>query len=194
MWYWSVFSLAAAFAVWATIRGRAARLRLLLVLVPAALFCVFVGSPNLWAQSLAGYPNDSFWDLGTFGRTGVILISSLGLLALFLLIGRIAIWLRGRMGGRGFVPALLIGWGIYGLVYSLSPQAFYTLYQVIFPDLPAQIVVKHLVDFERLIRVARLSEGGSLSDHLAGVALWGIGIYVGWIVFGGLRPVPKGDH
>lgn len=166
------------------IRGRTPSGRLLVVLVLPALFTVAIGASTIWAQVAAGYPDDSFWSLGTGGRAGVVLISSLGYLIIFVCVGRLALWTRNWSVLVALPISILMGASVFGLIYSLSPQVFYSLYQFIFPDLPVQIVIKHVLDFDKLIRVAQLSAGSPLADHLAGVGLWGTIVYITWLILG----------
>ena len=74
-----------------------------------------------------------------------------------------------------------IGFVTFAVVYAISPQIYYTLYQFIFPNLPNQIVVKRLLDVERIIQIAQFSPVGSLSNHLAGIAFWAVLPFTIWM-------------
>ncbi len=176
-----VLSLGLAFGIWAFLRHKPMSVRLMIVLVPLAMVVVLIGAANIIISIKAGYIGDSFWTLGTGGRVGVILISTFGLTALFLAIGwksklfkRLPIWV-------GLPMDALVGIVTFAVFYSISPQIYYTLYQFIFPYLPNQVVVKQLLDVEKVLQIARLVVGGSLSDHLSGIALWAILPFTLWM-------------
>lgn len=164
-------------------RNRLVPLRATPVLMAAAMLAVLAGAVHVQTSALAGYPNDSFWDLGAFGRVGVLLISAVGLTLIFLFLAwksRFFRRLRRLPWGLGLALDLVAGLLIYAVLFSMSPQAYYALYQLVFPDLPSQIVVRHILS-PRLFDIVGLRLGGSMSDHLAGIALWAILPFTFWL-------------
>lgn len=148
------------------------------LIVPAGVM-VIIALPSVFLDT--GYANDSLWTLGWGGRLGVIAISSLGLIAVF---GAIAVKSKrmARLPGLLAVPLdIIAGLLIYSVAFWLSPQLFYSFYQIIFPDLPAQIVIKSPLDQDRLRTIIIPAQGGSLADHLAGVGFWAVIPFTLWL-------------
>lgn len=129
---------------------------------------------------ITAYADDSFWTLDWFGRIGVIGISAVGIGALFWVIA----WksrVMARLGARWIIPLdIMIGWAICTVVYSLSPQVFYTFYGFIFPDLPQQWVISGSVAVDRLQAAIDLRGNRNLSDDLAGITFWAIAPFTIW--------------
>lgn len=132
----------------------------------------------LWPAILAGYPGDSFWTLGIGGRSGVVAISFGGFAALF---AGCAVLLRRVPVGPGWTcGAIAAGLLAYAIIYSVSPQVFYSFYRLIFPGLPTQWVIDGMLDFARLSAAIDLRTAASLSDDLAGVGFWALIPFVLW--------------
>lgn len=173
-------SLSWTAAIWWRVHDLARHWRLTLALIPAAGLAVVLASPALWQAAMGGYPGDSFWTLPGTGRWGVILISTGGLVAVFMLLAA-----KSRAFTRWpaviAIPAdVITGIAIYGVIHTISPQVFYSFYLLIFPDLPQQIVIRTFFDTDRLFDIAQLSVDGTLSDHLAGVGLWAVLPFTLW--------------
>lgn len=154
----------------------------ILLLIPAAHFAVVLAAPPLWQAALAGYQGDSFWTLHPSGRAGVVAIALVGVVSTFTIIAIKSRALR-RFGWPTTVALsvdVLAGLLIFGFVYSVGPQVFYTFYRIIIPDLPAQWVIDTAFDTTRVLKVARVNADGSMSDHLAGVTLWAILPFTFW--------------
>lgn len=149
-------------------------------LVPASFAAVFLGAPEVWHTIGAGYPHDSFWTLAWGGRIAVVAVSTLGFAGIFVILSWKTQYFQQLPTALALPLDILAGVLIYGAVYTISPQVFYTLYQQIFPGLPNQIVVTTLFDTAQLVKIAQLAQGGSLSDHLAGVGLWAILPFTLW--------------
>ena len=143
-----------------------------------ALIVILV--PPLRANIAAGYPGDSFWTLDWGGRAGVVAISVTGLALLFAVLGAKS----RRLPPLPLIPALardiLLGLVIYAVVYSLSPQVFYTFYRMIFPDLPGQIVINSAFNLSRIMPAIDFRDTGNLSDDLAGVGFWAVIPFALW--------------
>ena len=130
---------------------------------------------------ITAYANDSFWTLDWLGRIGVVGISAVGIGTVFWLIAWKS-WGMMRLGGRWIIPLdIIIGWALFAVVYSVSPQVFYTFYSFIFPDLPQQWVISGPVAVDRLQAALDLRGNRNLSDDLAGVTFWAIAPFTIWL-------------
>jgi len=148
---------------------------------------VIVGAltPALWLAAADGYTGDSFWTLSTFGRLGVVAISVLGMAAL----GACIAWKTRRL--RRTLPQVptailwvcdvLIGVLLFALIFSVSPQIFYSFYQLIFDGLPQQWVIDGPLNWDRLAEVIPPRTAGSLADHLAFVAMGGVVLFTTYL-------------
>lgn len=169
------------FAVfWLLTRDRQNSAGLTLIGIGASLITVTIAV----FPRLNGYEHDSFWTLTPIGRTGVIAISSIGIIGVFTLINwltSLVLKTRRQVSATAWLLFnLAAGWGLFGAVFSLSPQVFYTFYQFTFSGLPNQWVIDTLFDTARLQTIAAIPIGGSLSDHLAGMTLWAIIPFTIW--------------
>ncbi len=150
----------------------------LCLIVPACMM-VIIALPSVFFDT--GYANDSLWTLGLGGRIGVVAISSFGLMAVFSVIAMKSNRLA-RLPQPAAIPLdIVAGLLVYCIAFWLSPQLFYSFYQLIFPDLPAQIVIKSPIDLDRLRDIIIPKHGGSLSDHLAGVGFWAVIPFTLWL-------------
>jgi vacuolar-type H+-ATPase subunit I/STV1 len=106
------------------------------------------------------YDGDSFFTLSTAGQIGLAALS----VALFA--GALAVvwrWPRIWM-------ALLVFW----LFLWLSPQVYYLYYQMIFDDLPWQIVVKTPPGPGKIAQLLFFFDRPTLSAHSKGVLGWAL--------------------
>lgn len=165
---------------WRIAQGRPFGAPLFLFMTAAALIAVFLSSPALWQAAYAGYPQDSFFTLKTSGRAGVLAISVVSILIFFILLAAKSRSILRRTGTgsairfAGFLADCGLGLAIFGFLYSLSPQIYYTFYRLIIPGLPNQLVIKSVFDWERLHLVAGLDPDHMLARHLAGAVLLAI--------------------
>lgn len=170
---------------WLITRNRIHSLRLVLLGMVGSMIGVALASPAIWEALAQGYPNDSFWTLGLVGRSGVIAISGLGIAGFFLLSAAksrvILCWKRSATGTAWAFLDTSFGLFGFAVVYSLSPQAFYAFYRLLFPGLPIQWVIDSALNVDQLRGIATFSSDGSLSDHLAGITLWAIVPFTGWL-------------
>lgn len=135
-------------------------------------------APAIWQGIAAGYPGDSFWTLASIGRLGVVAISITGLGALAVFnywkSGVILRRKQNRMRVAIWVLDCGIGVAAFGVVYVISPQIFYTLYQMLIPGLPNQWVIDNAARWDNFIAIMIPQNGAPMADHLAGVAIGGI--------------------
>lgn len=174
------------FAVfWLLTRDRRQGVGLMIWGAWACITAIALAAAVIWPAIAAGYPQDSFWTLDTFGRIGVAAISGIGISLIFLALAmKSRIILRFRRGPTATAWALIdiaIGLLAYGVIFSLSPQIFYSFYRMIFANLPQQWVIDGVLDQDRLKMIAVMAPGGSLADHLAGVTLWAILPFTAWL-------------
>ncbi len=148
----------------------------------ASLFAVVLNSPGIWFALGRGYPGDSFATLSLFGQAGVILISTLGLAGIYAICAAKSRRLLRDQETRAVLALLdcFVSVVIFGLVYAISPQIFYTFYQVIFPELPNQTVLRLPLAIEQFREALALRPDGSLSSHLAGIGWLGIVPFTLW--------------
>lgn len=170
---------------WALSRDTAETTATTLAGALASMLAVGLAAGQIWPRIAAGYPGDSYWTLNWVGHTGVVTISLVGIAMLFLaLAAKTRLVLGLARGGPGMIRASLDGLAgllIFAVVFSVSPQVFYTFYQLIIPGLPSQLVVDTLIDTDRLTAIARLDPQGSLADHLAGITFWAILPFTLWL-------------
>ncbi len=171
-------SLVLFYKVWRTSRRLPRHWQRTLSLTAASITVVTLALSAVFLNS--DYTDDSLWTLGWGGRIGVVAISVIGLVGIFA-----ALALKSRAFGR-FSPwmaiplDILAGLLIYLGVLWLSPQVYYTFYQMIFTDLPVQIVIKSPVDPDRLHQILIPVKGGSLADHLASIGFWAVLPFTIW--------------
>ena len=148
----------------------------------ASVLAVCVNTPDLWLAAGAGHPGDSFWTLSRFGRAGVAAIALLGLTGIYLLSGWKSRWLLrgGSTSAALLVLDLTLGLLIFAVLFALSPQVFYTFYQLLFDGLPPQWQIDPERDIARLIGAMRLDRDAPLSEHLAGVGVLGLIPFTCW--------------
>lgn len=174
-----------ASAFWLLTRDRPHSVRLTIIGTWACVLGVVISLSVLWGALRAGYPTDSYWTLRAGGRAAVAAISTVGIAATFLgLSWKTSRILRRKRGSTATAWALIdiaLGLLIFAVVFSVSPQVFYSLYRVIIPGLPQQWVIDGLLDQDRLKMIAVVAPGGSLADHLAGIALWATVPFTAWL-------------
>ena len=176
-----ILSLIVTTVVLWMIKGKPLTWGLMFLLIPAAFVTVLLGAPGIWLSAMAGYAGDSFWTLGIGGRLGVIVISITGFALIFALLSVRPTTPKGLPPVVRVLSRCVVGCVIYGFLYSVSPQLFYTFYWFIFPDLPVQIVVSDAFDLGHIAKSIILQTGGSLSDHLAGLGFWAILPFTVWV-------------
>lgn len=155
--------------------------------VIAGLIAVFLSSPSLWQAVARGYPRDSFFTLDLIGRIGVVAISVFSIL-LFFMFMKVKTTFILKLTGTTWATRILslfvdsgIGLALFGFLYALSPQIYYTFYRITFPGLPQKIVIKTVFDSDQLIQIAYLSAEGTLSHHLSGVVFLTIIPVTAWL-------------
>lgn len=172
---------------WHLTKQRKTDLVLLLNGVIASGIAVALAAPNLWIAFQHGYPQDSFFTLSTFGRTGVLTISVISIALLFFILSIKTKWILQMAPSAVFLRIsvalldCLVSMGLFGVFFSASPQIYYTFYRVLIPDLPQQIVIKSLYDLDKLILIAQLPVSGTLSQHLSGIVFWAIVPFTFWL-------------
>lgn len=184
-WVSVTISLVWIAGFWVLSRDRSETWTITLTGMVASLIAVGLAAAAIWTPVLTLYPGDSFWTLGWGGRIGVLAISATGITLVFMgLTLKTRVILRIKNQATSMAWALIdvaLGLGVFAVVFSTSPQAFYAFYRLIFADLPQQWVIDGLINVDRLREIALLGPDGSLADHLAGIALWAIVPFTLWL-------------
>jgi len=144
--------------------------------------CQFLAAaiiPPMWGGLTTGYSGDSFWTLSDTGRIGVVAITVTGLLIL----AGVSAWktkiiLRWSQH-RWRIPVWLfdaaLGVALFAVLFSISPQVYYSFYQQVIAGLPDQWVIDGPINWDRLRDIAIPKTGGALADHAA-LAVMGGGV------------------
>ena len=148
----------------------------------ASLFAVVLNSPGVWIALGAGYSGDSFATLSFFGKAGMLFISTCGLAGIYAICAaKSARILRDQVSRPALVVLdVLLSIFIFGLIYAISPQIFYTFYQFIFSDLPNQNVLRLPLALRHFREAIALAPAGSLHNHLAGIGWLGLVPFTLW--------------
>ncbi|MEJ6397101.1 hypothetical protein [Yoonia sp. 208BN28-4] len=154
-------------------------MRAVVVIVCSALVIGSIAA--LWRGGLMSpYADDSFWTLTTAGRAGVIAITVSGL--------ALVLWIAQKLtptfAKLPFLAAAILhsvaALAIFAVIYGVSPQVFYSFYQIIFPDLPAQWVISPATALSRLGDAIDLITAPNLSDDIAGLTFWTLIPFAAW--------------
>ncbi|MEL6642198.1 MAG: hypothetical protein AAFP98_12975 [Pseudomonadota bacterium] len=170
---------------WVMSRDRSDTWAITLIGMVASLIAVGLIADNIWANVKANYPGDSFWTLGWGGRVGVLAISTIGITLIFLFLAwktRIILRMTRQATGMAWmIIDVVLGLMFFAVVFSASPQVFYSFYRLIIPGLPQQWVIDGPINIERLGQIVTLAIDGHLADHLAGLAFWAIVPFTVWL-------------
>jgi len=172
--------------LWRLTRGFRVNFKTCLMAIIACCLVVIISQPSLWQALYNGYPGDSFFTLKTGGRVGVLAISGLSILLFSFMLDQKSRWILRKTSASlssrvlSLIADCALGLAVFGFLYSLSPQIYYTFYRVLIPGLPNQIVIQSLFDWERLHLIAGLPADGSLSHHLSGIVLLAIIPFTAW--------------
>lgn len=127
------------------------------------------------------YPGDSIYTLGLFKAIALACLTTVLLLCTAYSSWRITNIILQRIKVTTPVAAMaallngLLAMILYWILLSVVPQLYYMIYLQIFPNLPAQLVVKNLLSSESFFAVLFFLERASLSNHAAGL--------LGWVLF-----------
>ncbi|MEP2943765.1 MAG: hypothetical protein ABJO72_08190 [Hyphomicrobiales bacterium] len=155
--------------------------------VAACFIAVILSSPELWQSFYNADRYDGFYDLSTMGRAGVILISTASIILFFVLLVFKTRWIlqhtQSNLTARIFalIADCIISLALFGFLFSLTPQLYYTLYQFVFDGLPNQVVIKSVFNWEKLLTIAQLKADDSFSHQLSGIALLAIIPFTTWL-------------
>jgi len=133
--------------------------------------------PGLWLAIANGYPGDSLFTLSVSQRIGLILITSVLVLLLFLtcvVASYTLCKLFHKHAARWYivlsctVTTLLL----CAIALALVPQLHYLYYRLIIPGLPAQIVPAGDLSVSQLWQYLVLPAHANTSVHASGVTVW----------------------
>jgi hypothetical protein len=110
------------------------------------------------------YSGDSFFTLTQGQQIG------LGMLSIILAFLVILIYFQ-IVKGRRFLSRFMLAFGFLFLFIWLSPQVYYAYYQIIFENLPVQIVIQYPPSPQELLQTLFFQES-NLSGHSKAVLGW----------------------
>ena len=129
---------------------------------------------TVFRSIVEGYPGDSFYTLTKSAAVGLVILVTVLIGCVLLVFYRLTkSWILKSTNSTLAVKGLycLINIVIVAVVYLLfltaAPQVFYTYYQIIFPDLPVQSVIKP-IPLAKMLELITISKNASMADHLAG--------------------------
>ncbi len=114
------------------------------------------------------YAGDSFYGLSAAGQGSLVVLSTL--LALAAVACVLALFRLSKSLGLRMIAALAVFW----VFLWLSPQIYYFYYQIIFDDLPWQIVIGGPPNLTALIDLLLFSGPATLAGHAKGVLGWAL--------------------
>lgn len=159
-------------------------MRILLVWI----FCHLAAAaamPAFWQGAANGYAGDSFWTLSVPGRIGVATISISGLLILAAVNNwktqAILRWSRYRWRVPVWLLDVALSLALFALLFSISPQIYYSFYQQIIAGLPNQWVIDGPFNWDRLRDIALPRSGASLADHTGAIAIGGLILFTAYL-------------
>lgn len=113
------------------------------------------------------YDSDSFFDLSLLERIGLLALS-LAMAAALIWLAR---WMRRTLPRPLWIPLSI---ALFWAFVWLSPQAYYSYYMLIIPDLPLQSVIKSPPGPDTLAALASFTGERTLSAHSKGVLFWAL--------------------
>lgn len=138
---------------------------------------VFLAAPGLHRAILSAYPQDSLFTLEPLEQAGVVAIAA----SLILMGGWLAFHLARHLSTLWRDPcarclALIANLNVtltgYAVCFILSPQVFYSYYQMIIPGLPTQWVVRADYGLSDLAGALQLRSNSNLAMSAAGAFFW----------------------
>ena len=112
------------------------------------------------------YAGDTFYNLSAAGQGGLVILSAL--LALAAVSCVLALFRLSRSLGLRMIATLAVFW----IFLWVSPQIYYFIYQIVFDDLPWQIVVGMPPMPKAVIDLLLFSGPATLAGHAQGVFGW----------------------
>lgn len=140
---------------------------------------VFVAAPGLRSAIVSTYPQDSLFTLKPLEQAGVVMIAGSPMLIGGWLAFRLAchlsvLWRSPFARVLALTANLNVTLAGYAALYILSPQLFYTYYQMIIPGLPVQWVIRGGKGLTELASALQLQGDNSLAMSAAGAFFWAL--------------------
>jgi hypothetical protein len=152
-----------------------------LTLFGLALLTLIALHPNAWKITQHTYPSDSLFVLSSIEIVGLISLTSIMAIALFLINLKKTHWLHSKYQPANFsknkiywiiLCDLFLTLALFIFFWAIAHQIHYLYYQQIMDGLQNQWVIGGGMRIERAIRFITLSHENSIADHANGLALW----------------------
>lgn len=118
------------------------------------------------------YANDSFYTLSELARIGLVAVSAVMALGVITLA---VVLMRGRRGS----VRLAIGVFLFSIFVWISPQGYYSYYQLILEGLPQQWVIAAPPTFIDLLELVSFRGPQTISSHSLGALFWVL-VWLAW--------------
>jgi len=142
-----------------------------------SLALTLITHPGIWIALANGYPEDHLFNLSNIQITGLIVITGVMAILLFLtctsLSDLLCKW-AGKYLARWQLTLSCIALALLlsAIALAIVPQLHYLYYQLIIPDLPAQWVPIGDLSLDRLLRYFLLRADDITTVHAKGVTVW----------------------
>jgi len=142
-----------------------------------SVFFTFVTHPGLWSGLVNGYPGDYLFNLSGPQIIGLIFITSLFAIVLFLgcmlssyLLAR---WLQKKLAHWVVILiSIVLALLLCAIALLVVPQLHYQYYRLILPDLPMQWVPLGDLSSATLWQYLLLSADATTTVHAKGATVW----------------------
>lgn len=133
--------------------------------------------PGLWVALANGYSEDYLFNLTTGQILGLVVITSIFAVLLFLGCVLLSCVVCHRIGNslpRWLIVSICVASALIlsAVGLALVPQLHYLYYRQIIPDLPAQWVPIGDLSRQKLVQYFLLTADGTTTDHAKGVTVW----------------------
>jgi len=151
-------------------------LTLVRVFLLSVLF-TFITHPGLYLGLVNGYPDDYLFNLSDLQIVGLILITSLFAIVLFLACTLssylLALWLRKNLARWVLILiSIVLALLLCAIALLVVPQLHYQYYRLILSDLPAQWVPLGDLSGATLWQYLLLSADATTTVHAKGATVW----------------------
>lgn len=153
------------------------RLHGLFRLFAISLAITLITHPGLWIAFANGYPEDYLFNLTNLQIVGLIVITIVMALLLFIA-STASSYLLCKWAGKYLarwqliLGCLSLALLLCGIALAIVPQLHYLYYRLIIPDLPAQWVPAGDLSLDMLSRYFLLRADDNTTTHAKGVTVW----------------------
>jgi len=133
--------------------------------------------PGLWFAFAGGYPDDYLFNLTKVQIAGLILITSIMALLLFIACIKssylLCKWVyKYQSRWLTVLSCICLALLICAIALAIVPQLHYFYYRMIIPDLPAQWVPVGDLSWDTLLRYFLLRADDNTTVHAKGITVW----------------------